>query len=426
MAYLLFASFVLFLLIDVPIAMALGLAGVVALFWLGNIPLMLVVTRMVAGIDNFPLLAVPMFILAGSIMENGGAAVRLIRLASALVGFIRGGLGMVVIVATILFSGVSGSSVADTAAIGSLMLPAMQKKGYPVEFATALMISAGGMGILIPPCITMIIYAFLANASVGALFIGGIVPGLIMGGSMMVLTYFLARRYGFPPEVKASWRETGRAFAQCVWALLTLGIILGGIVGGIFTATEAAIVAVVYSLFVGGFVYRELKWSHLPKILLDTAITTGVVMMVISTSTIFAWVLANQQIPQKVAQTIFSISDQPWVFLLTVNILMLIVGTFLDATPALLILVPILLPIAMRLGIDPTHFGIVLVANLGIGFITPPVGVTLFVATSITGVPIARVVKPLMPYFLVMVATLILITYVPWFTLVLPRLFMGD
>jgi len=422
MAILLFGSFVLLLLIDVPIAIALGLAGVIALVWQGTISLMLPITRMVAGIDNFPLLAVPMFILAGSIMQNGGAAVRLVRLASALVGFIRGGLGMVVIVATILFSGISGSSVADTAAIGSLMLPAMEKKGYPVEFATALMVAAGGMGILIPPCITMIIYAYLANASVGALFIGGIIPGLIMGAGMMVLTYILARRYGFPAERRASLKEIGHAFAQSSWALLTLGIILVGIVGGVFTATEAAVVA---GLFVGILVYKELRWRHLPKILVDTAVTTGVVMLVISTSTIFAWVLANQQIPQKVAQTIFNLSSQPWVFLLLVNILMLFVGTFLDATPALMILVPILLPIAMRLGIDPIHFGVVLVANLGIGFITPPVGVTLFVATSITKVPIARVVKPLMPYFLVMVATLLLITYVPWFTLLLPHLFMG-
>ncbi len=426
MVYLLFASFIVFVVIDVPIAIALGLSGVIALWWVGNIPTMLAITRLVAGIDSFPLLAVPMFILAGSIMENGGAAVRLVRLASALVGFIRGGLGMVVIVATILFSGISGSSVADTAAIGSLMLPAMQKKGYPVEFATALMISAGGMGILIPPCITMIIYAFIANTSVGALFVGGIIPGLVMGAAMMVLTYLIARRYGFPPEARASLREIATSFIDSSWALLTLAIILVGIVAGVFTATEAAVVTVVYSLFVGTLVYRELRWSHIPKILLDTAVTTGVVMLVISTSTIFAWVLANQQIPQKVAQTIFSLSSAPWVFLLMVNVLMLVVGCFLDATPALLILVPILLPIATRLGIDPVHFGIVLVANLGIGFITPPVGVTLFVATSITGVPIARVVKPLMPYFLVMVATLILITYVPWFTLVLPRLFMGD
>jgi C4-dicarboxylate transporter DctM subunit len=425
MAYLLFAAFIVLVVIDVPIAIALGLAGVLALWWLGSIPTMLVITRMVAGIDNFPLLAVPMFVLAGSIMENGGAAGRLVRLASALVGFIRGGLGMVVIVATILFSGISGSSVADTAAIGSLMLPAMQKKGYPVEFATALMVSAGGMGILIPPCITMIIYAFIANTSVGALFIGGIIPGLVMGVGLMVLTYFIARRYGYPAEAKASAREIWRAFADSVWALLTLAIILVGIVGGVFTATEAAVIAVLYSLIVGTVIYKELRWSQLPKILLDTAVTSGVVMLVISTSSIFAWVLANQQIPQKVAETLFTLSNQPWVFLLLVNLLMLVVGCFLDATPALLILVPILLPLALRLGIDPVHFGIVLVANLGIGFITPPVGVTLFVATSITGVPIARVVKPLMPYFLVMVTSLLLITYVPWFTLVLPRLFMS-
>jgi C4-dicarboxylate transporter DctM subunit len=425
MVYLLFAAFIVLVVIDVPIAIALGLAGVLALWWLGSIPTMLVITRMVAGIDNFPLLAVPMFVLAGSIMENGGAAGRLVRLASALVGFIRGGLGMVVIVATILFSGISGSSVADTAAIGSLMLPAMQKKGYPVEFATALMVSAGGMGILIPPCITMIIYAFIANTSVGALFIGGIIPGLVMGVGLMVLTYFIARRYGYPAEAKASAREIWRAFADSVWALLTLAIILVGIVGGVFTATEAAVIAVLYSLIVGTVIYKELRWSQLPKILLDTAVTSGVVMLVISTSSIFAWVLANQQIPQKVAETLFTLSNQPWVFLLLVNLLMLVVGCFLDATPALLILVPILLPLALRLGIDPVHFGIVLVANLGIGFITPPVGVTLFVATSITGVPIARVVKPLMPYFLVMVTSLLLITYVPWFTLVLPRLFMS-
>ncbi|HEX2987596.1 MAG TPA: TRAP transporter large permease, partial [Chloroflexota bacterium] len=311
---------------------------------------------------------------------------------------------------------------ADTAAIGSIMLPSMVRRGYPRPLATAIVAAAGGMGILIPPCILMIIFALAANVSVGYLFAAGFVPGALMGLSLMVMVYMVAGREGLPREERSNCGEMFRAFVEAVPPLLMPVIILGGIISGIFTATESAVVAVLYGALLSLLVYRELHLSDIPRILLDSAKLTGVVTLLIGMSSTFAWILATQQIPQAIASGMLSISKEPWAFLMLVNILLLFVGTFMDATPAVIILVPILFPVATKLGIDPIHFGIVMVANLGIGFITPPVGTCLYVAAGIGKVSIEQLVKPLLPFLAMMILTLIIITYMPDVTLFVPRL----
>ena len=423
MATSLFVAFVVFVALNTPISLALGLASLAGLLYAGGLPLVMVPQKLFTGIDSFVLLAVPLFILAGNLMETGGISRRIVAVASALVGHIRGGLGQVVIVSTIFFSGVSGSSTADTAAIGSVCIPAMVKKGYRRELATAIVAAAGGMGILIPPCINMVVYALVAETSVAAVFLGGFLPGFLMGLSLMVYTYLTARKEGYPTEPKASAREALMALRDGIFPLLMPIIIMGGILSGICTVTESAAIAVAYAFVLSVFAYKELNISQLPEVLISTASTTGIVILLMGMASIFGWILAHQRIPHMVGETISSISTQPWVFLLIVNILFLIVGTFMDPLPAIVILVPILLPVALQIGINPVHFGIVLIANLGIGFITPPVGVVLFVACSVGKVPISKVIGPLLPFIGVMVVSLALITYLPEITLFLPRLF---
>ena len=423
MAAVLFTAFAVFVILNTPISLALGLASLAGLMYTGGLPFILVPQKMFTGIDSFTLLAVPLFILAGKLMETGGISRRLIRVASALVGHIRGGLGQVVIVSTIFFSGLSGSSTADTAAIGSVCIPAMVKKGYRRELATAIVAAAGAMGILIPPCINMVVYAIVAETSIAGLFLGGFLPGFLMGFCLMVYTYLSARRENYPTEPKASFREGLVAIKESILPLLMPIIIMGGILSGVFTVTESAAVAVAYGCVLSVLVYRELKISQLPEVLISSASTTGIVMLLVGMATIFGYILAHHRIPHMVGEAISSISTKSWVFLLIVNILFLIVGTFMDPLPAIVILVPILLPTALQLGIHPIHFGIVLIANLGIGFLTPPVGVVLFVACSIGEVPISRVIGPLLPFIGVMIVALALITYIPELTLFLPRLF---
>jgi C4-dicarboxylate transporter DctM subunit len=329
---------------------------------------------------------------------------------------------MVVIVATIFFSGISGSSAADTAAIGSIMIPSMVNRGYPRPLATAIVASAGGMGILIPPCITMIIFALTANVSVGYLFAAGFVPGALMGLSLMVMVYLVARKQGLPSEPRTACGGVFRAFIAAVPPLVMPIIILGGILSGVFTATESAVVAVIYGMFLSMFVYRELHLKDVPGIMVASAKLTGVVMLLLGMCSTFAWLLATQQIPQMIASSMLSVSSSPLVFFLLVNILFLFVGCFMDATPAIIILVPILFPVATKLGIDPIHFGTVLVANLGIGFITPPVGTCLYVAASIGKCSIEDLAKPLLPFLGMMIVTLMIITYIPDVVLFIPRM----
>ena len=419
---LLFATFCGLIALSAPIGVSVGLASALALAYKGGMPLTLIAQKMFTGLDSFPLLAVPFFILAGLFMETGGISTRLVRFASVLVGHVRGGLAHVVIVATIFFSGVSGSSAADTAAIGSIMIPSMVRRGYPRPLATAIVAAAGGMGVNIPPCIIMVLYGVAANASIGYLFAAGFLPGFLSGLSLMIMVYFTAKRQGLPKEVKASFRQMLKAAWDAVPPLLMPVIILGGILTGIFTATESAVVAVVYGAFLSMVVYRELHLRDVPRILVNSAKLTGMVMLVVGMSITFAWIVSIERVPYMITEWMLGVSRNPIVFLFFVNILMLIVGMFLDATPAMITFTPILYPIAHQLGIDPVHFGIVMVTNLGVGFVHPPVGSCLNVASAIGGIAIDEVIRPILPFIGVMIVALLLITYWPGMTLFIPRM----
>lgn len=422
MAWVMFLSFFVLLFLSFPVAVSMGLACVLAVLYQGDISITTVAQKMFTGLDSFPLLAVPLFILAGGFMETGGISVRLVRFASVLVGWIRGGLGMVSIVGTIFFSGISGSSAADTAAIGSIMIPSMSNRGYPRPLATAIVASAGAMGVLIPPCIIMILYGVATNTSIGYLFAAGFMPGALMGLALMAMVYVVAGKENLPREPRATCGQAVRAAWEAIPPLLMPIIILGGILSGVFTATESAVVAVIYGVLLSMVVYRELSPRDIPTILSNSARLTGMVMLMVGMSSVFAWIVTAQRIPHAVTEAMMSFSQEPWVFLIMVNILLLVVGMFIDVTPAIITFSPILFPIAMQLGIDPVHFGIVVVANLGIGFITPPVGSCLYVAAGIAGISIEPVVKRIMPFFLMMVVTLIAITYWPDMTLFVPRM----
>lgn len=413
------------LVVGLPIAASLVLASGVGVFAEGRLPVTVLAQRIFTGLDSFPLLAAPLFILAGSIMEVGGISARITALAQAIVGHIRGGLGMVVIFATMLFSGVSGSSTADTAAIGSVMIPAMERRGYPKAFSTAVVAAAGGMGILIPPSIIMIIYGLLTNTSIAALFVAGIVPGVLTCVAGMIATYAIARRENLPVEARFSMRTLGEALKRSFWAIFMPVIILGGILIGIFTVTEAAVVAVVYGWIVAMFVYRELHWRDLPRILVDSGVVTGLVMLVVGVASVFGWLLTSQQVPLKVTAALSAVSDNPLFFLLLVNIVFLLIGCVFEVTAALIMTVPVLMPVALAYGIDPVHLGVVITANMGIGLVTPPVGICLYVACSISHVPMNLAARALAPLLAVMIATLFVITYVPAITLFLPRLLLG-
>ncbi len=420
--WLLFATFCVLITVSVPIGISMGLASAAALLYKGGMPLTILAQKMFTGLDSFPLLAVPFFILAGCFMETGGISARLVRFASVLVGHIRGGLAHVVIVGTIFFSGVSGSSAADTAAIGSIMIPSMAKRGYPRPLATAIVAAAGGMGVLIPPCIIMVLYGIAANVSIGYLFAAGFLPGFLCGLSLMIMVYFVAKREGLPKETKATLREMLKAAVDAIPPLFMPVIILGGILSGVFTATESAVIAVVYGMVLSMVVYKELHFRDVPGLLVTSAKLTGMVMLVVGMSITFAWIVTVERVPQMITEWILGMTQNPWMFLLFSNVLMLIVGMFIDATPAMITFTPILFPIAQKLGIDPVHFGIVMVTNLGVGFVSPPVGSCLFVASAIGGVKIDQVIKPLLPFIAVMLVALILITYWPGMTLFIPRL----
>lgn len=424
MALTLFAVFLILLILGAPIVFALGVGTAMALL-VGGIPLGILPQKIFSGLNHFPYLAVPLFVLAGMLMETGGISRRIVELSNALVGHIRGGMGMVVIAATIFFSDISGSSAADTAAIGSVMIPSMKKRGYHPSFAAALVTAAGGMGVLIPPCLTMVVFGSLTNTSIGALFLAGFVPGIGMGLILMLLTYIIARKKNFPREKRATIREFLITLKRSFPSLFMGVIILGGIILGIFTATEAAAVAVMYGFFLSVVLYKEIKLSQIPEILWKSAVISGVVMLVVGISYGFGWVMAKEQIPLKLANFMIGIPGGKLMFLFAVNILLLVMGMFFDASLSVIILVPILFPLAVKLGIHPVHFGTFVIMNLGIGFTTPPFGLSLFIASGIAKVPMSSVIRPIIPYILTMIGFLMVVTYVPWFSLVLPRHFMG-
>jgi C4-dicarboxylate transporter DctM subunit len=425
MITLLFVLLAALICLNSPISLALGLASTLTAMVQVKGSLLFIPQKIYTALDSFPLLAVPLFILAGSFLETGGVGRRLVNLANVMVRHLPGGLGMVVVVATTIFSEVSGSSAADAAAIGSVTIPAMLRLGYTPAFATAVVAAAGGAAVLIPPSIAAVIYGWQANTSVGALFAAGFIPGFATALALMIYIYFTARRHKFPIETKATWAETGQAIRESLPALLMPVIILGGIFGGFFTATESAAVAVVYGIAVALFYYKELTWQDLPRILVESSVTTGIVGLLLGMAAIFGYILTTLQVPVKLANSIMALSGSWWIFLILVNLLLLVAGCFLNATAILVVIVPILLPMAERFGIDLVHFGIMIIANLGIGYVTPPVGTCLYVACSILKEPLDRVIRPLVPLLLVMVVMLAVVAFIPEITLFVPRLLYG-
>ena len=416
-----FTAFVVLILLGVPVAFVLALISIPPLIEIG-IPLSLIPQRLYSGMESFTLLSIPFFILAGELMDRVGITVRLFNMARALVGHFRGGLGQVVVVTEYLFSGISGSVVADTAAVGSIVVPALEKNGYTRQKATGIVCGACAMGILVPPSISMIVYGALANVSIGALFAAGFIPAALSAAVIMILLYVEARRTGIPVQKRADLREVVQTLKEAVWALLMPVIIFGGILGGIFTATEAAVVAVVYALFVDAFVYRELTWKLLAEVLVRSARTTGVVMLLIAASTIFSWFLTLQQVPQLLTDFVVDNNLSTPVVILLVIVFFLFLGAVMDGLAAMIMAVPILLPLFATVGLDPFHMGIVIVATTGLGIYTPPVGAGLFVACSVGRVTIEETTVAMFPYLVVVTLSVVLIAYVPGIVTFLPRI----
>ena len=421
MTLLMTASLLVCFFMGIPLAMVMGITGIVVLIAMG-VPLELVAQRMFTGIDSFPLMAVPFFILAGDLMNRGGTTIRIIGFANSLVGHIRGGLAHACVVANMIFAGISGSSVADASAIGSIMIPSMEKNGYDLDFSAALNSVAATIGPIIPPSIIMVIYGVSVNVSVGGLFAAGFVPGILMGLALMIVVSRISKKRNYTMSEGFSGKKVAVEFKSSIWALLAPVIILGGILWGVFTPTEAAAVAVIYSFFVGKFIFREIAWKDLPGILFQSGITTGAILLIISLANVFAWVIAANQIPVKLSALFLSATSNPYVFLLIVNILLLIVGMFMETGAAIILLAPILAPIAVKLGVHPLHFGFMMVLNLAIGMATPPVGVCLFVSCGITGLSLEKVSAAAMRFVFALLGVLLLVTYVAPISLFLPKL----
>jgi C4-dicarboxylate transporter DctM subunit len=411
------------MLISVPVGIALGLAAFVGMLYVSPDVLIMMPQKFLYGLDSFPLLAIPLFVLAGQLMSNGGLAKRIIAMALIFVGQIRGGLALVVIFSTMLMSGISGSPSANTAAIGSVAIPAMKKLKYPPEFATAVLAAAGGVSTLVPPAIDLIIIGVIANISIGGLFAAGILPAVVNGVAIMLIAYYYSKKMNLPLADETTTSDKIRVLKDGILPLLMIGIILGGIYGGVFTPTEAASVAVVYGFLVSFFVYKELKLEDMPKLLLNTANLSGVVLLVLATASMFSFILTFERIPHALAQIIVTYADNWIIFIILVHLVFLMLGMVMDALPAIIVLMPIFLPVGVSLGMEPIHLGILIAANVGIGMITPPVGICLFVACGISDVKIGNVVKPLFPFLLFLIITLIIITIFPQITLFLPRLF---
>jgi C4-dicarboxylate transporter DctM subunit len=422
---ILLISFIVLLAINVPVAFSMALACIVTLFYQGTIPISTVTLKLYSGIDTFPFLAIPLFILAGGLMEHGGISMRLVRFARNLVGHIKGGLGFVVVISEIFFSGISGSSVADASAIGSLLLPSMVRAGYAAPRAAAIIAAATGMGMMIPPCLNMVILGAMTNISIAGLFMGGFLPGFLMAMTLMVIIYIQSSRGILPGAEgkRAPLRETLASFRDSLIPLMMPVIIFGGIFSGVFTATEAASVATVYAFIVSVFVYREIKWGDLVRILVDTAVMTGVVCLLVGAATAFSWILATQQVPQMLGQFIGSISEGRMVFLLLSIAVFLFFGMILDGLPAILIFFPILFPIALSLGIHPLHFGVLVIAIVGISIVAPPIGLCLVIICSIARIKLTDTIRPLIPYTLILIVDLVVMAFWPWLVLILPAIF---
>lgn len=422
--FLFIAMFALFAL-NVPIAFAVGIVSMGYIYFFTEVPLLIVIQTMFRGTDTFPLMAIPFFVLAGQLMEEGDISRRIVDFASALVGFIRGALSMITVMAAMFFAGISGSAAADAAAVGSVMIPAMVEKKYPRPFSVAIQSAAGSIGVVIPPSIPMVVYGVTANVSIARLFLGGYIPGLLLGLGLMLISYIFAVMFNYPKEARISFLRIWVTFRRAILSLMTAVIIIGGILSGVFTATEAAAVAVIYALILTVLVYRSITFQDLPRIFVRCALTSSIVMLTVCTASTLSWILASEQIPVKMAAYIVNTFQHPVLIILALNLMLLVVGAFLDCTPAIIIFVPILTPIAAKLGMDPIHFGVMVVINLAIGLATPPVGVCTFAACSVGQTTISAVTKPLLIFLAGMIVILLLIAYVPPLTLFVPKLFMG-
>jgi C4-dicarboxylate transporter, DctM subunit len=415
-------TFIVLLLLAVPVSFTVGMAALAGFWWSGRHPLTQILKQTFEGVDSFVLLAIPLFILAGALMETGGIAVRLVRLAQVLIGWVRGGLSMAVVVAEYIFSGISGSTVADVSAIGSTMIPPMLRAGYKPEQAVAIVSAASAMGILVPPCILMIVIGSVANVSVAALFAAGFLPAVVLAAAIMGYIYWDAKRSGIDATARSTWPQIRRIFLD---ALLPLGlpiIIFGGILGGAVTPTEAAVIAVVYAFIVGVFVYREIAWKDLPGIFIHAAVVTAAVCFLLGTAAVVAWVLVVQAIPQMLLAAMSAVPGGAVMFLMLSAALFIALGAVLEGLPAVVILMPTFLPVVRALGIDVVHYSTVVVAATGIGLFLPPIGVGFFIACGIARITVDRATGAMMPYVVMMCLGLLVVILVPWVTLILPRL----
>jgi tripartite ATP-independent transporter DctM subunit len=421
-ALVLLGSFVLLMMVGVPIAFSLGLAALAGALWI-DIPLDAVMIQIASGVNKFSLLAIPFFVLAGAIMAEGGMARRLVAFAGVLVGFIRGGLSLVNIMASTFFGAISGSSVADTASIGTVLIPEMEKKGYPRSFATAVTCSGSVQAILIPPSHNAVIYSLAAGGtvSIAALFMAGVLPGLLCGLTLAVLCLIKARQHNYPRGEPVPLKQALKIAGEAMWGLMTMVIILGGILSGVFTANESASIAVVWAFFVTMFVYRDYRWRDLPRLVHRTVKTVTIVMILIGFAAAFGYMMTLMQIPLRVTAFLTSLSDDRYVILALINVLLLVLGCLMDMSPLILILTPILLPVVKLLGVDPVHFGMIMMVNLGIGLITPPVGTVLFVGSAISRLKMGVVTQAMMPFFGALFVVLLMVTYIPALSLWLPR-----
>lgn len=422
-ALILIGSLLVLLMVGFPVAFAVGLSAFIGAWWI-DLPLEAVVIQVTNGINKFSLLTIPFFILAGAIMAEGGIARRLVNFAYIFVGFIRGGLSLVNIVASTFFGAISGSSVADTASIGSVMIPQMEEKGYPRDFAAAVTASGSVQAVLTPPSHNSVIYSLATGGmvTISSLFVAGIFPGLLLGACLMIMCLGFAHKRGYPKGERIPFRQALKIFFDAFWGLFTVVIIMGGILSGIFTASESAAIACIWAFFVTMFIYRDFKWSQLHILLFRTIKTVTIVMVLIAFAAGFGAVMTFMQLPTIITEAFTSLSDNKYVILMCINILLLVVGTLMDMAPLILILTPVLLPVATALGVDPVHFGMIMLTNLGIGLITPPVGTVLFVASAVSKQKIEQVVRAMLPFYGMLFIVLMLITYIPAISLWLPRL----
>ena len=419
-AAIIFVLLTVLMLTGMPVSISLGLTVLTFLFFFTDVPLESVALKLFTGIEKFEIMAIPFFVLAGNFLTHGGVARRMIDFATAMVGHLRGGLGISSVFACALFAAVSGSSPATVVAIGSIMIPAMMKAGYPKPFGAGAVASAGGLGVLIPPSIVMVMYAVSTNSSIGALFMAGVIPGLLCAFMLGFTTWWVARKGDFPREPKRSFADVWVAFRRAIWGLALIIVVMGGIYSGMFTPTEAAAMSAVYAFFIAIFVYKDLKLSDVPKVLLNSANMSAMLLYIITNAVLFSFILTNEHIPQGIAQWIMDSGMGMIGFLIAVNILLLVLGSFMEPSSVILITAPILFPIAMTLGIDPIHFGIMITVNMEIGLITPPVGLNLYVASGISKLGLTAMAKAVWPWLVTMLVFLMLITYVPIISTWLP------